>query len=166
MLKIRDFKNFPKKGVYFKDITPILAEGQAIRKLSKAMYDHYRNNQPETVAVIESRGFILGSILAYKLKSGIALIRKAGKLPGKRVSVKYDCEYGKGILEMHTELFKEGTKVLIFDDVLATGGTARAAAELVKKAGGEVIGYCFLIEINVLRGRDKLQHPVYSLMRC
>ncbi len=153
---IRDVANFPKKGIVFKDITPILKDAQ----LSKDICDELATNfdsEVTHVAGIESRGFLFGFPAAMKKDISFILIRKKGKLPYKTASLKYDLEYGSAEIEMHIDAVKEGDKVIIHDDLLATGGTAVAAAKLIKQQGAEVIGFSFIVELSFLKGRDLLE---------
>tara|TARA_B100001778_G_scaffold325741_1_gene321566 strand:- start:611 stop:1138 length:528 start_codon:yes stop_codon:yes gene_type:complete len=153
---IRDVADFPKKGIVFKDITPILKNAQ----LSKDICDELAANfdsEVTHVAGIESRGFLFGFPAAMKKDISFILIRKKGKLPYKTASLKYDLEYGSAEIEMHIDAVKEGDKVIIHDDLLATGGTAVAAAKLIKQQGAEVIGFSFIVELSFLKGRDLLE---------
>ena len=153
---IRDVADFPKKGIVFKDITPILKDAQ----LSKDICDELATNfdsEVTHVAGIESRGFLFGFPAAMKKDISFILIRKKGKLPYKTASLKYDLEYGSAEIEMHIDAVKEGDKVIIHDDLLATGGTAVAAAKLIKQQGAEIIGFSFIVELSFLKGRDLLE---------
>jgi len=158
---IRDVPDFPKPGIIFKDITPVLADAALFRDLIEAMAAVYREQDVAVVAGIESRGFILGGALAAALGAGFIPIRKPGKLPHDRRRVDYSLEYGTDSLEAHVDAVSHGTRVLVVDDVLATGGTASAAIQLVQELGGNVIGVAFLIELAFLSGRDRL-HAVPS----
>lgn len=163
---IRDIPDFPKKGIIFKDITTLLAQGDIFKTVIDRFAAHYQSKKIEKVVGIESRGFIFGTPVAYKLGSGVVLIRKKGKLPYKTISATYALEYGTDTLEMHEDAVKRGTRVLIVDDLLATGGTAKATAELVEKAGGKIVGFAFLIELAFLNGRKNLKgHDVFSLIQ-
>lgn len=163
---IRDVPDFPKKGIIFKDITTLLARGDIFQEVIRQMTEHYRKKGVEQVVGIESRGFIFGAPVAYELGAGIVPIRKKGKLPYKTISATYELEYGTDTLEMHEDALRPGTKVLIVDDLLATGGTARATAELVRKAGGIIVGLAFLIELEFLKGRHNLKDfDVFSLIQ-
>ncbi len=153
---IRDVPDFPKKGILFKDITTLLENGELFQKVIDELADHYKSKKIEKVIGIESRGFIFGAALAYKLKAGVIPIRKKGKLPYKTISATYALEYGSDTLEMHEDAVKKGTRVLIVDDLLATGGTARATCDLVSQLGGQVHAVACLIELVSLKGRDKL----------
>lgn len=163
---IRDVPDFPKKGIIFKDITTLLARGDIFQKVIDQIVDHYAKKKIQKVVGIESRGFIFGAPIAYKLKAGVVPIRKKGKLPYKTVSATYALEYGTDTLEMHEDAIKPGTKVLIVDDLLATGGTAKATAELVEKVGGKIVGFAFLIELAFLKGRENLKkYDILSLIQ-
>lgn len=163
---IRDIPDFPKKGIIFKDITTLLTQGPLFRKVIDEIAGHYESKNIQKIIGIESRGFIFGSALAYKLGAGIVPVRKKGKLPHKTVKVTYELEYGTDTLEMHEDALAGGTRVLVVDDLLATGGTAKATAELVRKVGGEIAGYAFLIELLFLNGRKNLNgYEVYSLIQ-
>ena len=154
---IRVVPDFPKEGISFKDITTLLRNGEALRYAVKTMADYARERKVDTIFGVESRGFILGAPLAYELGLGFSLIRKPGKLPGEVLRVEYDLEYGTDALEIHKDAVDPGARVLIVDDLLATGGTISAAAELVNKLDAEIAGFAFLIELEFLKGRDRLQ---------
>jgi adenine phosphoribosyltransferase len=155
---IRDIPNFPKEGILFKDISTIMLNPS----LSNNMLDHlenlYKSADIQAVAGIESRGFLFGYPLAMRLGVPFILIRKQGKLPYKKISFSYDLEYGSATIEMHTDALSKGDKVLIHDDLLATGGSAAAAAELILKSGGEVAGFNFLVALDFLNGEEKLKN--------
>lgn len=160
---IRDVPDFPKPGILFKDITPVLSNPRAFT----AMTNHLAHLVPKgttKIASIESRGFILGSAVAVKLGIGMALIRKPGKLPFATLTHSYDLEYGKDSLQIHVDSFAAGEQVCILDDVLATGGTAQAAEILCSEAGARVNGFVFLMELGFLNGRGKLRAPIRSLI--
>ncbi len=164
--RIRDVPDFPKPGVVFKDITPLLADGHAFRSALDLLGDRYVNRGVDAVVGIEARGFIIGSALAYKLGAGHVIIRKAGKLPAKTYQAIYQLEYGTDTLEIHEDALHPGSRVLIADDVLATGGTVATAIDLVKKVGGEIIELAFLVELTFLKGREKLpDFPVFSVIQ-
>jgi adenine phosphoribosyltransferase len=154
---IRAIPDFPKPGILFRDITPLLGDPEAFRATIDLLHDRYVSERIDRIVALESRGFLFGAALGLRLGVGLAPIRKKGKLPGKKVSVSYALEYGTDTLEMHEDALSSGARVLIVDDLLATGGTAAAAAELVAKVGGQVVGASFVIELGFLNGRDKLK---------
>ena len=163
---IRDIPDFPKKGILFKDITTLLTRGDLFRKVIDEFAEHYQGKKIQKIVGIESRGFLFGSALAYKLGAGIVPVRKKGKLPHKTVAATYQLEYGTDTLEMHADALEPGMRVLVVDDLLATGGTSKATAELVKKVGGIITGYAFLIELLFLKGRENLNgYEIYSLIQ-
>ena len=153
---VRNIPNFPKKGIVFRDITTLLKHKETYRQVIDAFYDHYKGRSVDVVIGIEARGFLLAAPLAYKLGAGLVPVRKPGKLPAEALWVEYDLEYGKDALEIHRDAIAEGQRVLIVDDLLATGGTISATCEMVKKLGGHIVGIAFLIELDFLRGREKL----------
>lgn len=155
--KIREIPDWPKKGVNFKDITPLIEDNKAFRKVIDALSKPYLNKKVDKVVGIDARGFLLAAAVAYKLNSGVAIVRKKGKLPFKTISKKYALEYGSNIIEMHKDTILPGEKVLLVDDVLATGGTMKTAIDLVKELKGKIIGVDFLIELTFLNGRKKLK---------
>lgn len=162
---IRDVPNFPKPGIGFKDITTLLKNGEALRGAIDRFAEHFEDSKPDVVVGAESRGFILGTPLAYKLGCGFVLVRKPGKLPAAVERVSYQLEYGEDSLEIHKDAILPGQKVLIVDDLLATGGTVNATSELVKKLGGEIVGFAFLVELDFLNGRQNLDgYDVLSLV--
>ena len=162
---LRNIEDFPKPGVIFRDITPLLLDPRATDEALDQLCDQAKGLGITKVAAIESRGFFFGSLIAHRLGVGYIPVRKKGKLPFTTLSVTYDLEYGTDTLEIHTDAIVPGDRVLIHDDVLATGGTARAAVELVEKAGGQVVLLSFLMELKALGGREKLSgHPVKCLM--
>jgi adenine phosphoribosyltransferase len=162
---IRSIKDFPKEGIMFRDITTLLENPEALNYVSDLIYKKVKDLGITKVAGIESRGFILGGILASKLNTGFVLIRKPKKLPAETYSESYDLEYGKDSIEMHKNSISKGDKVLLHDDLLATGGTAEAAIKLIEKAGGEVASIQFIIELAFLPGREKLKgYEVGSLI--
>lgn len=164
--KIRDVPDFPKPGILFKDITTLLEDGEAFHHAIDLLGDRYRTEKIDVVACVEARGFIIGSALAYKLSSGIVPIRKPGKLPYKTYQASYQLEYGTDSLEIHQDAIRPGQRVLIADDLLATGGTTGAVATLVNRLGGQVVELAFLIELAFLEGRKKLKdYPVFSLIQ-
>jgi adenine phosphoribosyltransferase len=154
---VRAVADFPKPGILFRDITPLLGHPRAFAAGIELMTDAVRDLRVESVVAIESRGFLFGAPLALALGASLVPVRKPGKLPHKKRRVEYALEYGTDALEMHDDAIAPGARVLIVDDVIATGGTARAAAELVKQAGGEPVGYGFFIELAFLEGRTKLE---------
>jgi adenine phosphoribosyltransferase len=154
---IRDVPNFPKKGIMFKDITPVLSDAATFNRIVGALEAYGRKRGTELVAGIESRGFLFGAAVAARLEVGLIPIRKHGKLPWKTVSQKYDLEYGKDTIEIHKDAVKKGQRVLVVDDVLATGGTLVGACKLVEKVGGVVAGSACLIELAFLSGQKKLK---------
>jgi adenine phosphoribosyltransferase len=156
---IRDIPDFPRPGIVFKDITPLIADAAALEAAVQGLAEPARSLGVECVLAAEARGFLLGPALALSLGTGFALARKPGKLPRETVSAEYELEYGAGRLELHSDAVQPGTRVLIHDDLLATGGTARALGELVEKAGGELVGYSFLVELAFLKGRERLEGP-------
>ena len=164
--RIRNIPDFPKKGILFRDITPLLQDSESFREAVDILSDKYRNEEIDLVVSAEARGFILGACLAYKLGVGFVPVRKPGKLPYEVEKAAYELEYGEDVLEMHRDAVREGDRVLVFDDLLATGGTARAICQLVEKPGGKVAGICFLIELTSLKGRGKIKdYPVFSLIK-
>ena len=163
---IRNVPDFPKKGILFKDITTALEEPEVYKAIIDNMAEQIKNIKIDNIAAIESRGYLLGAPLAYKLGVGLTIIRKPGKLPSKVYREEYDLEYGTDALEMHQDAIKKGAKVLVVDDVLATGGTARATCKLIERAGGEVVGALFLMELVALSQQAGLKAPVLSLVKC
>ena len=166
---IRDVPDFPKQGIIFKDITPLLKNPKgfksAINQMAKAVAVD-ENKKFDKIVAMESRGFIFGPALALKLKCGFVPIRKKGKLPSKTVREEYQLEYGTDVLEMHEDAIAKGENILVVDDVLATGGTAKAVCSLIEKLGGKVAGLCFLIELSFLKPREKLSvYEIYSLIK-
>jgi adenine phosphoribosyltransferase len=162
---IRDVPDFPKPGILFKDITPLLAAPAAFRAAIDRLAEHYRGQRIDTVAAAEARGFLFGAPLALALNAGFVPIRKPGKLPYATTALEYQLEYGTDRLEVHTDAFAPGRRVLLLDDVLATGGTMGACVELVKGTGAEVVGCAFVMELGFLNGRGKLgSTDVFSLL--
>jgi len=153
---IRDVRDFPKEGIVFKDITPVLQDPAAFREAIDCMLTYARKVRPDVVVGIESRGFIFGAPLALELGASFSPVRKLGKLPAETVRVQYSLEYDTNTVEMHKDSLQPGQRVLIVDDVLATGGTSAAAIQLVEKLGGEVVGLVYLVELGFLNGRDAL----------
>ena len=154
--KIRDIPDFPKPGILFKDITTLLKDGESFKAAVDGLLERIGKRDIDVVVGMESRGFIFGAPIAYNLGVGFVPVRKLGKLPAEVVSVEYDLEYGSATLEMHKDAIKAGARVLIVDDLLATGGTVAGTIELVKQLKGEIVGLAFLIELAALKGRDKL----------
>jgi adenine phosphoribosyltransferase len=153
---IRDVPDFPQAGILFKDITPVLGDAEAFQAVLAALEERLRGRGFDRIMAIESRGFVFGAALADRLKLGFAPVRKLGKLPYKTDRVEYALEYGKGTLEAHTDAVRPGEKVAVVDDLLATGGTAWGAAQLVQKQQGEVGAFLFVIELTFLKGRERL----------
>ena len=163
---IRDVPDFPKPGIVFKDIAPLLANPTHLNDALDMMVFLCGDRPVDKVAAIESRGFILGAFIAARLRAGFVPVRKPGKLPAETLSVTYDLEYGQDSLEVHADAIEKGERVLIVDDVIATGGTAKATGELVERLGGTVVAYAFLVELGFLNGRSKLEgYDVLSLIR-
>jgi adenine phosphoribosyltransferase len=163
---IRDIPNFPKPGIVFKDITPLLASGALFGKTIDLLAQRYQSQRVDTVLGIESRGFIVGAALAYELGAGFSVVRKPGKLPYETHRASYALEYGTDTLEIHIDAIPPDARVVIADDLIATGGTAAATAELVSKLGGTVVECAFVIELSFLKGREKLlPHGVYSILQ-
>jgi len=163
--KIRDIKDFPTEGILFKDITTLLKDGPAFRRVIDLLAGHYRDAGVEIVVGIESRGFIFGGALAHQLNAGFVPVRKLGKLPGKTIEVEYELEYGRDALAIHEDAIHAGQRVLAVDDLLATGGTMAATLRLIEQLGGHVVGVTFLIELAFLHGRDKLKsYPLHSVI--
>jgi adenine phosphoribosyltransferase len=163
---IRDIPDFPKTGILFKDITTLLNDKDAFRKAVNLLAKDYQKQNIDMVVAVEARGFILGGAVAHRLGAGFVPVRKKGKLPSKTISETYDLEYGTDTLEIHEDAIKPGARVLIIDDLLATGGTVKAVAELVKKLKGEIAGIAFLIELKFLKGKDKLkEYHLLSLIK-
>ena len=153
--KIRSVNDFPKEGIIFRDKTTALKEPDVLKEMIDYLCDQFKDVKIDYIAGIESRGFIFGMPMAYKLNAGFVPIRKPNKLPAETLSQEYSLEYGTDKIEIHTDAIKEGDNVLIVDDLLATGGTAEAACKLIKKTGGNLVGIAFLIELEDLKGRDK-----------
>ena len=153
---IRDIQDFPKEGIMFKDITPLLNDAQARKKCLDLLVAAVSNQRIDKVIGVESRGFFFGTLLAQELNAGFIPVRKPNKLPYETISATYDLEYGTDTLEIHADAIQKGDRILIHDDVLATGGTARAVCELVERLGGEIVQCNFLIELTFLNGRSKL----------
>ncbi len=164
--KIRDIKDFPKEGVVFKDITPILSDAEAMKKALNLFLEQLKGVKIDKVVGMESRGFFFGTLLAQSLNAGFVPVRKPGKLPFETIAQTYDLEYGQDQLEIHSDSIKKGENVLIHDDVLATGGTAEAAVKLVEALGGNIVQLNFLIELTFLEGTKKLgNHTIFSILK-
>ena len=162
---IREIPNFPKPGILFRDIMPLLADGRAFHSVVDRIAERYRGHI-DMVLGIESRGFIIGAPVAYALQAGLAVVRKPGKLPSQTFAAQYELEYGNDSLEIHRDAFGHPCRVLVVDDLLATGGTARAAVELVEKLGGQIVECAFVIELAVLNGRERLRpYSVFSVVQ-
>ena len=162
---IRNIPDYPKPGIQFKDITPILQDPELFGNVIDIFHDRYKSEKIDVIVGIESRGFIFAAPLALKLGCSLAIARKPGKLPYETVSAEYSLEYGVDTLELHTDAFKPDEKVLIMDDLLATGGTAKAAGELVRKLKGDIVCFSFLINLVELKGVNMLKpHPVFSII--
>ncbi len=163
---IRDIPDFPKKGILFKDITTLLADAASFQKMIDLLSHRYTGQHIDKVVGIEARGFIIGAALAYKLGAGVVLVRKPGKLPSDTFSKSYDLEYGTDTLEIHTDAIKKGERILIADDLLATGGTVSAVLDLVSEMGGEIVECCFMVELEFLNGRKRLpEGKAFSLLQ-
>jgi adenine phosphoribosyltransferase len=163
---IRNIPDFPKPGIIFRDITPLLGNGPLFAKTIDVLAERYRKQKIDTILGIESRGFIVGAALAYNLGAGFCVVRKPGKLPYDTHSASYELEYGTDSLEIHIDAIPENARVVIADDLIATGGTAAATAQLVSKLGGKVVECAFVIELSFLKGRDKLRpYGVFSIIQ-
>jgi adenine phosphoribosyltransferase len=163
---IRSVPDFPKKGIVFRDITTLLKDPSAFARAADILYEHYMRERIDKVVSVESRGYILGAVLAYRLNAGFVPIRKPGKLPAKTLREEYTLEYGKDAVEMHADAIRRGERILLHDDLLATGGTMTAACRLVERAGGVIASISFLIELSFLNGRQKLgDYDVFSIIR-
>ena len=163
---VASIPDFPQEGILFRDITPLMADGEAFHYACEELIDYAKKVGAQVVAGPESRGFIFGCPVAHEMKIGFVPVRKPGKLPRKTISYKYDLEYGSNELHIHADAIKQGQKVLIIDDLLATGGTVEATAKMVEDLGGEVVGCAFLIELEGLGGREKLdKYDVFTLMK-
>ena len=164
---IRNVPNFPIEGIQFKDVTTLCKVHSSFKESCDRLVKHYTNMSINKICAVEARGYIWGGVLAYQLGAGFVLIRKPGKLPAETISETYELEYGTDTIEMHKDAIEKGEKVLLFDDLLATGGTAKAACKLIEKAGGSVAGIAFVIELTgSLHGRDKLEgYDLISLIK-
>ncbi|NIN66966.1 MAG: adenine phosphoribosyltransferase [Anaerolineae bacterium] len=163
---IRDVPDFPKEGIIFKDITTLIKDPEAFKEAVNVLADRYAGQDIDLVAAVEARGYIFGAPIALKLGAGFIPVRKVGKLPAETLREEYELEYGSDAVEMHKDAIQPGQKVLIVDDLIATGGSAAATARLVERLGGEVVGIAFLIELTFLDGVDKLkQYDVYTVIQ-
>lgn len=163
---IRDVPDFPKKGIIFKDITTLLADAKSFQRMVDLLSHRYIGQRIDKVVGVEARGFIIGAALAYKLGAGVVLVRKPGKLPSETFSKSYALEYGSDTLEIHKDAIKKGEKILLADDVLATGGTMSAVVDMVNILGGDLVECCFMAELEFLNGRERLpQGKVFSLLK-
>ena len=164
--KIREVPDFPSPGILFYDLTTLLKDSESLRTVIDLMTQEYRDREIDQVVAIESRGFIFGPALAYNLQVGFVPVRKKGRLPAQTISASYDLEYGQDVLEMHTDAIQKGGRVLIVDDLIATGGTAAATTQLVHQLGGEIIGLAFIVELEFLKGREKLDgFEIFSILK-
>jgi adenine phosphoribosyltransferase len=164
-LAIRSIPNFPKDGVVFRDLTTLWKDPSLLKRTTDELYNRYANTEMDKILGIEARGFIVGAPLAYRRSVGFIPARKLGKLPAETVKIEYDLEYGKQGLEMHKDAIAKGDKILIVDDLLATGGTSLAAAWLVEQLGGDVVGFAFVVELGFLEGRKKLsRYDIQSIL--
>jgi len=162
---VRSIPDFPKKGIVFRDITTLLKDKCGFRAAVESLTTRYRGEKIDKVVCVEARGFLLGGAVAYQLGCGVVPVRKPGKLPGERIAQTYDLEYGTDAVEIHRDALRKGDRVLLVDDLLATGGTARAAAELVEALGADLVGCAFLIELRDLNGRKLLdKYDVFSVI--
>ncbi len=163
---VRNIPDFPKKGIVFRDITTLLKDPNAFRRTLDLFYERYRDDKIQKVACVEARGFILGAALAARLGAGFVPIRKKGKLPAEKIQEQYALEYGTDVIEIHKDAIQPGERVLVHDDLLATGGTIHAACKLVERLGGSIVGISFLIELSFLKGRDHLQqYNIFSIIQ-
>lgn len=164
--RVRDIPDFPQPGIVFKDITPVLKDPHALKEVIEHMTDHAREVKPDLIVGIESRGFVFGLPIALNLEVGFVPVRKLGKLPADKIHEEYALEYGTNTVEMHVDSIAPGQRVVIVDDLLATGGTAAAAARLVERLGGQVVGFIFLIELTFLHGRKPIrEYDIFSLIQ-
>lgn len=162
---IRDVPDFPKKGIIFKDLTPVFQNKKVFKKLIGYFYKKFKNRKIDKIVCVEARGFLIGAPLAYKLGAGLIPVRKPGKLPRETYKVEYELEYGKDALEIHKDAINEGDKILIIDDLLATGGTVSAVAQLVEKSKGKIEAIAFIVELDFLKGREKLnKYKIFSIV--
>jgi len=163
---IRSIPDFPVEGILFRDISTLTKDPDAFQEAIDALIDHYADKDIDLVVGIESRGFVFGAPMAYEMGAGFVMVRKPGKLPAEAISASYTLEYGTNTLEMHKDSIQPGQRILLVDDLIATGGSARAAAELIEQLGGEIVGIAFLIELTDLNGVEKLEDSeIFSLIR-
>jgi adenine phosphoribosyltransferase len=163
---IRDIPDFPQKGVMFRDITTLLKEPAPFKYVIDTIVDKYKDSRIDKLVSVEARGYIFGGVIAYRLNCGFIPVRKPGKLPAETVALEYTLEYGKNIIEMHKDAIESGERVLVFDDVLATGGTVQATCKLIEKLGGQVVGCVFISDLTYLKGSEKLKdYEVFSLVQ-
>jgi adenine phosphoribosyltransferase len=163
---IRNIPDFPKEGIIFKDITPLLKDKKVFKAAIDEMADEYKDMEIDYVVGIEARGFIIGTPMAYALDKGFIPVRKPGKLPYDKLTASYDLEYGSSELEIHKDAISEGDKILLVDDLLATGGTTKASVDLIEELGGDIVGIAFLLELVDLNGREKIEeYDIFTLLR-
>jgi adenine phosphoribosyltransferase len=162
--KIRTIPDFPAPGIQFREITTLLADPEAFNDVIERFVEHYQDEAIDLVVGVESRGFIIGTPLALRLGKGFIPVRKAGKLPGPTHGVEYDLEYGTDRMEVHQDAIPAGSKILMVDDLLATGGTIEGCSRLIEQAGGVIVGYAFVIELIDLKGRNRLNRPIFTLV--
>ena len=164
--KIREVPDFPKPGILFYDLTTLLKDSSSLRRVIDLLTQKYSDQKIDQVVAIESRGFIFGPALACNLQAGFVPVRKEGRLPSDTISASYDLEYGQGVLEIHTDAIQKGERVLVVDDLIATGGTADATSRMVHQLGGEVVSFAFIVELEFLKGREKLDgFEVFSILQ-
>jgi len=164
--KIREVPDFPKPGILFYDITTLLKDREGLRSIMDILTEEYKEKGIDRVVGVESRGFIFAPALAYNLNAGFVMVRKKGKLPAESISASYDLEYGQDVLEMHKDSIEPGQRVLIVDDLIATGGTAAATVQMVRELKGEVVALAFIVELELLKGREKLDGAeVFSILK-
>ncbi|MFH2092307.1 MAG: adenine phosphoribosyltransferase [Pseudomonadota bacterium] len=162
---IRSIPDWPIKGIIFRDITTLMQDPEAYQQSCNILYDRYKNMDVDKIVAIDARGFVFGAVLAYKLGVGFVPVRKKGKLPWKTVQETYSLEYGKDTLEIHEDAIQAGEKIVIVDDLIATGGTVSATVKLVEKFGGEIVECAFIVELPDLKGRDQIKgHKVFAIM--
>ncbi len=164
--KIREVPDFPRSGILFYDLTTLLKDREGLRSVMDILTEEYKEKQIDQVVGIESRGFIFAPALAYNLNAGLVLVRKKGKLPAESISASYDLEYGQDVLEMHKDSIEPGQRVLIVDDLIATGGTAAVTAQMVRELKGEIVALAFVVELESLKGREKLDgFDIFSVLK-